>query len=74
MMYIGTAPPTDDIKLVFVVVVSFNFYFLFLPLLISPDSIEILRVLSDDLVPGSATDRPHQTSHLPLLISPVSDT
>lgn len=74
MMYIGTAPPTDDIKLVFVVVVSFNFYFLFLPLLISPDSIEILRVLSDDLVPGSATDRPQQTSHLPLLISPVSDT
>lgn len=29
MMYIGTAPPTDDIKLVFVVVVSFNFLIFF---------------------------------------------
>ena len=26
MMYIGTAPPTDDIKLVFAVVVSFIFF------------------------------------------------
>ena len=72
MIYIRTAPPTDDIKLVFVVV-SFFFFFFFIPLLISPDSTEILRVLSDDLVPDSATDRPHQTSYLPLLISPVSD-